>query len=583
MEKEEFDKPTEQENIDFLSSLENKTTEDIMTQEKHEELEKKEEKQNEEKKETVNEVKKEKKTKSSTKNKNVNVITSSEYEIQNKKDNKKQNISNSVEINENFELENDNNIEYFNENDELYEEISSNNKLINKFYEKPDSDKIDKKISIRKTEEIKEDKKEIKKKENKKDENIYHGGEKDKYSSFKTRSSHVSKIMKEINVENTEDIESVDITKKSVSEQQKIYLDTVLPALNPTFSIVPLVVSGVVISMTSFWWTDVLEICKIDEELDYLDPNDSDYIYKKNKIFLKKRRRQLDLFYEHIYSVSGFKTVPSKEKFYREIVKFPDFQQLFFAALTASFKRDYEFTITCNSCNSSDLVRKISTKKICFLLNKNISIDDFNKILIKGATIGTDEESVELYNEFKSLNFVSQCNKKYTSKKPLSETAIIPIYEIPSIYNAYDKLEQIIETFKNKPLEYNTSEGDTISIDSSFGLTDEMLELRSYLYIKSLQVGRPIEKDDEIQITYFDFEEPSFIINTIKSLTMSDYKELISDINLRKLTRVNGIRHALDLGTCEKCEADLGRIPMDPETLFFMIGLRESAATKEIN
>lgn len=408
--------------------------------------------------------------------------------------------------------------------------------------------------------------------------NSYHGGD-GKESSFKIRTAKVSKILRNINIDDTEKIDSTDIAAKTAQERQNIYLKTVLPTLQPSVSVVPFIISGVVMTMSAFTWPDTMEILKIEDKIEELDPDTVDYIYDKNRLFIEKRRKQLDIFYKHIQSVSGFDTKPSQEKLFGEIIKFPDFQQLFFAAYSASFLKAYDFNIVCNTCGT-DNTKFVNSKDLCFLLNNNINIKQLNRYIEKGYSLDHNE-STQIFNEFQHEKIVELANKTYRTSKKLPVSAFIYDLKIPSINDALDTMEEIIEVFRDRDLSYTDPDsGNTAYIDSSFGLTPELIELRNYLYINALIVATVVSEDKETntaKVSFVNFKEKQAIINSIFSLSAEDYRTLIKDENLRKLVRVTGIRHAIKAGHCSEptCKADLSNIPVEPETLFFMIARRE--------
>jgi len=246
-------------------------------------------------------------------------------------------------------------------------------------------------------------------------EHNYFGGD-GVQTAFKLRTAKVAKVLRNIKLEDTNSITATDISKKTQKEQQNIYMTTVLPTLQPSYSVVPFVVSGVVITMTAFQWVDIKDICKIDEKVDELDPSSDDYIYNKNLLFLEKREKQMDIFYKHIYSVSGFENKPSKHKLFGEIIKFPDFQQLFFAAYAATFQKPTTIGLTCATCGAThDL--SVGSKDLCFLLNKHIEYDKLAKYINKGAISGSS--TAEVYEEFQKEKVVESANKIYRIQQKL--------------------------------------------------------------------------------------------------------------------------------------------------------------------
>ena len=407
----------------------------------------------------------------------------------------------------------------------------------------------------------------------------YYGGD-GKQTSFKVRTAKISNVLRNINVENTDEVVSTSIDSKNAKDRQDIYLKTVLPTLQPSISVVPMIVSGVVISMTAFTWPDIREIILIEDKIDDLNPNSLDYTYDKNKYFIDKRRKELELLYKHINSVSGFPTKPSFDDLFGKIIKFPDFPQLFFAAYSASFLRPYNFNITCGTCGS-DNERSISSKDLCFLLNSNININQLNYYIEKGAVMD-NTVSGKAYADFQKEKIVEMANSTYRTKKKLPVSSFIFDLKIPTILEALDTMNEIIEVFRDKDLSYTDIDtGSTVFVDSSFGLNDDLMNIRKYLYINKLIVAQVIDEDREkktAKVTFVDFTEKQAILNTIYSLSPEDYVTLMNDENLNKLIHVSGIRHAINAGKCGEptCGADLGNIPVEPEMLFFTTARRES-------
>jgi hypothetical protein len=407
----------------------------------------------------------------------------------------------------------------------------------------------------------------------------YYGGKDDDNISFKLRSAKVSKILNQLSIDDTTAIESTDIMAKTTQERQDIYLKTVLPTLQPSISVVPFIISGVVISMTAFTWPDIQELLKIEDKVSDLDPSTNEYFYEKNKLFLEKRHKQLELFYKHIDRVSGFEVKPSFEDLFGKILKAPDFQQLFFAAYSASFLKEYQFNITCATCGTEN-IKMINSKDLCFLLNTNININRLNHFIETGSTINA-KESAQIYKEFQEEKIVEMSNSTYRVKQKLPVSSFLYDLKIPTILEALDAMGEIVELFKEKDLSYTDIEtGNTVYIDSSFGLTPELIELKKYMYIKTLIVPRVIDENKETNkasVSFVNFNEKNAIINSIYNLSPEDYRTLINDENLNKLIKVSGIRHAINAGICEEvtCKSELGSIPVEPEMLFFIIARQE--------
>ena len=405
-------------------------------------------------------------------------------------------------------------------------------------------------------------------------EHNYFGGD-GVQTSFKLRTAKVAKVLRNIKLEDTNSITATDISKKTQKEQQNIYMTTVLPTLQPSYSVVPFVVSGVVITMTAFQWVDIKDICKIDEKVDELDPSSDDYIYNKNLLFLEKREKQMDIFYKHIYSVSGFETKPSKHKLFSEIIKFPDFQQLFFAAYAATFQKPTTVGLTCATCGAThDL--SVGSKDLCFLLNKHIEYDKLAKYINKGAISGSS--TAEVYEEFQKEKVVESANKTYRIQQKLPISSFIYELQVPYVEQAYAALAEIIEKFRDKPLEYIDEDTEqVISIDSTFGLPDYMIELRKYIYLKSLMVPHIVDdQSNATKVSYIRFTDLDGIIDSVYNLSPEDYNSLMNDPRLKSIMNISGIRHLIDGKQCpeESCGAELGLLPVEPETLFFMIARR---------
>lgn len=405
-------------------------------------------------------------------------------------------------------------------------------------------------------------------------EHNYFGGD-GVQTSFKLRTAKVAKVLRNIKLEDTNSITATDISKKTQKEQQNIYMKTVLPTLQPSYSVVPFVVSGVVITMTAFQWVDIKDICKIDEKVDELDPSSDDYIYNKNLLFLEKREKQMDIFYKHIYSVSGFENKPSKHKLFSEIIKFPDFQQLFFAAYAATFQKPTTVGLTCATCGAThDL--SVGSKDLCFLLNKHIEYDKLAKYINKGAISGSS--TAEVYEEFQKEKVVESANKTYRIQQKLPISSFIYELQVPYVEQAYAALAEIIEKFRDKPLEYVDEDTEqVVSIDSTFGLPDYMIELRKYIYLKSLMVPHIVDdQSNATKVSYIRFTDLDGIIDSVYNLSPEDYNTLMNDPRLNSIMNISGIRHLIDGKQCpeESCGAELGLLPVEPETLFFMIARR---------
>ena len=432
-----------------------------------------------------------------------------------------------------------------------------------------DDDENDDKPSEDKTKKTAKTKKTVK----------YYGGD-GKETSFKIRTAKISNVLRNIQVENTDEVVSTSIDSKNAKDRQDIYLKTVLPTLQPSISVVPMIVSGVVISMTAFTWPDIREIILIEDKIDDLNPNSLEYTYDKNKYFIDKRKKELELLYKHINSVSGYPTKPSFDDLFGKIIKFPDFPQLFFAAYSASFLKPYNFNITCGTCGS-DNDRSISSKDLCFLLNSNININQLNYYIEKGAVMD-NSVSGKAYADFQKEKIVEMANSTYRTKKKLPVSSFIFDLKIPTILEALDTMNEIVEIFRDKDLSYTDIDtGSTVFVDSSFGLNDDLMNIRKYLYINKLIVAQVIDEDREkktAKVTFVDFTEKQAILNTIYSLSPEDYVTLINDENLNKLIHVSGIRHAINAGKCGEptCGADLCNIPVEPEMLFFTTARRES-------
>ena len=468
------------------------------------------------------------------------------------------------------------------EESDTYITPSEVSKIIDDSYEFDDAETVDKiEVAVidNDVEDTKSPSEKTKKNTKVKKTVKYYGGD-GKETSFKIRTAKISNVLRNINVENTDEVVSTSIDSKNAKDRQDIYLKTVLPTLQPSISVVPMIVSGVVISMTAFTWPDIREIILIEDKIEDLNPNSLEYIYDKNKYFIDKRRKELELLYKHINSVSGYPTKPSYDDLFGKIIKFPDFPQLFFAAYSASFLRPYNFNITCGTCGS-DNDRAISSKDLCFLLNSNININQLNYYIEKGAVMD-NTVSGKAYADFQKEKIVEMANSTYRTKKKLPVSSFIFDLKIPTVLEALDTMNEIIEVFRDKDLSYTDIDtGSTVFVDSSFGLNDDLMNIRKYLYINKLIVAQVIDEDREkktAKVTFVDFTEKQAILNTIYSLSPEDYVTLMNDENLNKLIHVSGIRHAINAGKCGEptCGSDLGNIPVEPEMLFFTTARRES-------
>lgn len=190
--------------------------------------------------------------------------------------------------------------------------------------------------------------------------------------------------------------------------------------------------------------------------------------------------------------------------------------------------------------------------------------------------------SGKAYADFQKEKIVEMANSTYRTKKKLPVSSFIFDLKIPTILEALDTMSEIIEVFRDKDLSYTDIDtGSTVFVDSSFGLNDDLMNIRKYLYINKLIVAQVIDEDREkktAKVTFVDFTEKQAILNTIYSLSPEDYVTLMNDENLNKLIHVSGIRHAINGGKCGEptCGADLGNIPVEPEMLFFTTARRES-------
>lgn len=533
-----------------------------------------------------------KKTSKKSAEKTIDVISSEEAAVIESKKSNKNKIGKNIDyddldsrvFNENFadefnEIANDSDESYIREDniDEIIDDINSN-------YEDSESNSISEiDVKIVDDEESKPSKTEKAKNNNKenseKKQSAFYGGKDGDDISFKLRTAKLAKILRNINVDNPEELDIQDISSKSAADRQKFYIKTVLPTLQPSIAVVPLIISGTVITMSAWSWPDVKEIVELEEKIMDLDPNAVDYIHEKNSLFIEKRRKQCELFYKHINSVSGFVVKPSIEELFGKIIKLPDFQQLFFAAYAASFNKPYEFDITCGKCGSTT-TKSIYSKELCFLLNRNIDIKRLNYFINNGSAIGSDE-TTRIYNEFQKEKLVEMSNTTYRIKKNLPISSFIYDLRIPTIYEYLNKLEAINEVFRNKDFSYtDPSTYETVYIDSSFGLPKTLIELRKYLYLNALGAAGMISEDKEnnsAKVSYSSYKDDSAIINSVYNLSYEDYNALMSDENLSKLIRIDGIRHAIDGGICSEptCGSDVGKIPIEPEQLFFMTAHQE--------
>lgn len=592
----DVEKPIEKEEVKTDKEVFNETMSNLQSKPVVEEqtVETKQEIQKEDPSSRIRDINEINKTTSKPK-KNVEVVTSKEIERREEEKHKhKSKVEHKVDVSddlekrmnqENSEIIDGNNDKLIREQEELLSEPVDS--FIHKHYEDEGESLTNKKIEIVTSKSDKNASKneknvekdpenEVSRDEKMRNSHIY-GGD-GIVTAFKTRRSKISKILGSVNVDDTSSIDPIDVEKRTDIDRSKMYVQTILPTLKPCYSVVPLIISGTVITMTAFSWPDIREICLIEEKSNDLDPEDEEYVYKKNMLFIEKRKKQLEIFYSHIFSVSGYAEKPSYDDFYRKIVKWPDFSQLFFAAYSATFHKSYDFTVQCPRCGLEQ-TRAINPKNLCFMLNRNINIDRMNYYIQKGAAVSSSDESLKVYKEFQEEKLVEKSNSVYRTIKPLSDSAIICSLKVPSVLEAIDAMESMIERFKDKPLEYVTDDGTTISIDSSFGVNDvkELRNLKKYLYINSILVAEPSELEDKIEVGYIEVKTKDDIFNTIANLSIVDYKELITDPNLNAISNISGIKHQFDSKLCDNsnCKQDMGLMAVEPETLFFIIAEQE--------
>jgi hypothetical protein len=103
-----------------------------------------------------------------------------------------------------------------------------------------------------------------------------------------------------------------------------------------------------------------------------------------------------------------------------------------------------------------------------------------------------------------------------------------------------------------------------------------MRRTQLYLYISGVLVPKIIRTDQEnssATVSYVRFKEKHDVLRTVFQLSPQDYDALMTDQKLLSLQNVQGIRHAINGGTCEAeiCKSDMGIIPAEPELLFFTI------------
>ena len=128
--------------------------------------------------------------------------------------------------------------------------------------------------------------------------------------------------------------------------------------------------------------------------------------------------------------------------------------------------------------------------------------------------------------------------------------------KVPTVLEALDMLDEVVEKFRTKELEItDPNTGDTVSVDSSNGLMNsELLELKAYLYFKTLiitQVVSENSEDNSAKVGFVSLTDKSTILESIYNLSSEDYKVLMSDEKLFKLLRIEGIRHSIKAGICD--------------------------------
>jgi len=394
-------------------------------------------------------------------------------------------------------------------------------------------------------------------------------------TSFKMRTAKTAKIIRNIDVADTENIKAQDIDTLSNEERKDVFMKTVLSTLQPSYTVVPFIVSGVVITMSAFSWMDVKEIKEIEEKVYDLSPHDEDYIYRKNLVFIEKRRKQLELFYKRIYSVSGYKDKPSFDELFGKILKLPDFSQLFFGEYAATFRKSYTYDIYCGTCGYKQS-RTVEPKDLCFLLNKNIDLDKLLYYIDKGSAIGSPD-TIDVYKKFQDENIVKTANTEYRISEELPISSFIFEIKVPTILEALDTLEVLAEQTDDEFEIIVPETGDSFRIDSPSAFNNmNMRRTQLYLYISGVLVPKIIRTDQEnssATVSYVRFKEKHDVLRTVFQLSPQDYDALMTDQKLLSLQNVQGIRHAINGGTCEAeiCKSDMGIIPAEPELLFFTI------------
>ena len=108
-----------------------------------------------------------------------------------------------------------------------------------------------------------------------------------------------------------------------------------------------------------------------------------------------------------------------------------------------------------------------------------------------------------------------------------------------------------------------------------------LIELKKYLYMSAILIPVTVNNEKNaptVQIKYERLQDTSSVINSVYKLSLEDYRTLINDPQLNNLIKCNGIQHAIKAGKCkaETCGEDMGILPVNPETLFFIIARPES-------
>ena len=331
------------------------------------------------------------------------------------------------------------------------------------------------------------------------------------------------------------------------------------PIAAPRITRVPLLLSGCYVEIKNFTYTEMADYAR--------------KVTEPNITFKEKLLRELDAIYKHITWTSFMKKgeILSYDDFVSKI-KFPDYEQLFFAMYDASFPGITTWNITCRRCKQTTSVERTS-KQLCYILNnRNDSVltDRFlHDILLQKLPV----------EQMKNTRVYQFANSLWDGKV-IYPNNIKVAYETPTILDVIETLD-IIES------NYSQDFPDTGDIMDSEKPNGKILLL--FCAIKKLWVplvtgkdkdGRNIIRFHELDATFkgvtdAEAEErikaKDHIINVLMNLPEEQFAQLFSGRDVRLRVKAEGIAHFVNNVECSnpECKAHIGNIPIDMRDSFF--------------